>query len=205
MDRNIPAHVTLRIADGVPCLRARAPMRAILGVLRAARGRFGLRVVQFVVLADHLHLLIEAEGAAGLSRGMRGLCTRLAIHLNRELGRKGKLFGDRYHARALGSPLEVRHGLVYVLNNYRRHSATSGRSIAARWVDPCSSGASFDGWRAPPVDLPRRAIDLGISRPRTWLLRSGWRRHGLLELDEVPGGGSIRRVAQRAPSDRAAA
>jgi REP-associated tyrosine transposase len=179
-------------------------MRTILGVLRAVRGRFGLRVVQFVVLADHLHLLIEADGAAGLSRGMRVLCTRLAIHLNRELGRKGKLFGDRYHARALGSPLEVRHGLVYVLNNYRRHCASAGRVLAARWVDPCSSGPSFDGWRAPPIDLPRREIDLGTSRPRTWLLRSGWRRHGLLELDEIPGGGALRRAVQKPPSERAA-
>ncbi|MBC8071995.1 MAG: transposase [Deltaproteobacteria bacterium] len=205
LDRNHPLHVTIRIVAGVPRLRARDSMRTIVQVLRSARGRFGVHVVQFALMEDHLHLLVESEGTRSLGRGMRGLGTRLAIHLNRVLGRKGKLLEDRYHARPLTSPLEVRRGLAYVLNNYRKHAAAHGRWIAAHWVDPYSSARCFDGWRIPPVEAVRRSFDLGTSRPRTWLLCAGWRRHGLLDTAEVPGRVARRRRQPDAANEREAA
>ncbi|MBC8073952.1 MAG: transposase [Deltaproteobacteria bacterium] len=179
--------MTVRIRAGVPQLRGRAPMRTIIAVFQDARGRFGLRVVQFAVLRDHLHLLVEAEGGDSLTRGMRGLNTRLAIHLNRAFERTGRLLDDRFHARALCNPLAVRRGLCYVLQNFRKHEASSGRKLAMRSLDPCSSGTAFDGWRHAPA-LPARTTDLGTLPARTWLLRAGWRRHGLIDIAEVPGG-----------------
>jgi hypothetical protein len=68
----------------------------------------------------------------------------------------------------------------------RRHAAKRGRSLRgpAR-IDPASSGRWFDGWSArssaPGPDPP------AVASPRSWLLRVGWRRHGLLRLEEVPG------------------
>jgi hypothetical protein len=188
LDRNHPVHVTIRIRAGVPRLRARLPMRTIVDVLVAARGRFDLRVIQFAVLGDHLHFIVEAEGSASLTRGMRGLGTRLAIHLNRVFQRKGPLFDDRYHARAMKNPLEVRNGLVYVINNFRKHERQAGRKVAAQWIDPCSSAPMFDGWR--DRELFRRAVvlELGLLPARTWLLAKGWRKHGLIAIDETPGG-----------------
>jgi REP element-mobilizing transposase RayT len=205
IDRNHPVHVTLRIRSGVPRLRTRAPMRTILRVLRSARGRFDLRVVQFAVLGDHLHLIVEAEGRASLTRGMRGLGTRLAIHLNRVFGRKGALLDDRYHARALTNPLATRRGLCYVLQNFRKHEAACGRTIAARWVDPCSSGASFDGWRDCGVTR-NTGLELVTLPPRTWLLSTGWRRHGAIDTSENPGGVRTASAhARGAPDDTLAA
>jgi REP element-mobilizing transposase RayT len=184
LNREHPVHVTLRMRELLPSMRRGAVFRTILRVLRRARGRFGLRVVEFAVLGNHLHLVVEAEGAAGLTRGMRGLCTRIAIHLNRAFDRRGPIFDDRYHARQLRTPLEVRRGLLYVLNNARRHAAQRGLVLRHAWIDPCSSGPIFPGWRDA---RPRRGVDLGTLAPRTWLLREGWRRHGLLGVDEVPG------------------
>ncbi len=173
----------------VPSLRTRRATRTIVSVFRAARGRFGLRVTQFAVLDDHVHLLVEAEGERGLTQGMRGLGTRLAIHLNRLLARKGRLLDDRYHARALRTPLEVRRGLSYVLHNYRKHAAASGRRIDVRWLDPHSSAIAFDAWSVPSLS-PRRSLDAcGLLPPRTWLLALGWRLHGwTLDPAEGPGG-----------------
>jgi hypothetical protein len=37
------------------------------------------------------------------------------------MGRSGKVFHERYHARHLRSPRQVRNVLVYVLNNWRKH------------------------------------------------------------------------------------
>jgi putative transposase len=132
--------------------------------------------VHFSVQRDHVHLIVEASDATALSRGMRGLAIRCALGVNRALGRCGALWSDRYHALALSTPRMVRNALVYVLANARKHLAFVG-------IDPCSSARWFDGFAdarpASPGDPPTRL-------PRTWLLRLGWRRHGLIARDEGP-------------------
>ena len=177
-----PVHVTLRVCRDVPNLRAKARMVWVREALKGGAERPGFRLVQYSVMSNHLHLIVEASDATCLSRGVKGLQVRLARRLNRELGRRGRFFDGRYHARALKTPREVRHGLAYVLLNARRHAAQHGRRYAARWIDPCSSGLGFDGWKH------RDATSGGLCRsPRTWLMRVGWRRHRLLRMNEVPG------------------
>ena len=178
-----PVHVTLRVCRDLPNLRTKSRMGWIRQALKAGAERAGFRLVQYSVMRNHLHLIVEASDAGCLSRGVTGLQVRIARRLNRVLERRGRFFDGRYHARALKTPREVRHGLAYVLLNARRHAAERGRGFAAEWIDPCSSGLGFNGWKH------RDAADGGLCRtPRTWLLRVGWRRHRLLRLDEVPGG-----------------
>jgi hypothetical protein len=45
----------------------------------------------------------------------------MARALNRVLRRSGRVWGDRYHRRDLATPHEVRHALVYVLDNVKKH------------------------------------------------------------------------------------
>jgi hypothetical protein len=143
----------------------------------AAAGTPRFRVLHFSVQADHLHLLVEADEPTGFERGVRGLAIRVAKAVNRALGRHGRVWGDRYHARLLRTPREVRNALVYVLNNFRKHVR------GARGLDPRSSARWFEGWRHRPpclIDPPP------VANPRTWLARVGWRRRGLIDVDECP-------------------
>jgi REP element-mobilizing transposase RayT len=152
----------------------------VLEAAIAASSRSDFRLVHFSVQGDHVHLVVEAHDKAALSTGMRGLLIRAARALNRTASRSGPVWADRYHCRELRTPREVRHVLAYVLLNARKH----GREVAP--LDPCSSARWFDGWRghSPMVDL---AVDPpAVFAPRTWLLGSGWRRHGLLRFDEGP-------------------
>jgi hypothetical protein len=80
---------------------------------------------------------------------MQGLKVRIAKALNKFWKRRGTVFSDRYHARILRTPREVRRALLYVLQNARRHG------MRLLGVDPCSSGAWFDGW-AIAVTPPSR-------------------------------------------------
>jgi hypothetical protein len=62
-------------------------------------------------------------------------------------------------------------------------------------IDPYSSALVFDGWkeRAERGTLFRPPIAFNgpiVWFPQTWLLRVGWRRHGLIGVDEVPGPGA---------------
>jgi hypothetical protein len=154
-DRVTPAHVTLRVLDDVPSLRASRRFAVVRRSFAAARGLHGLRLAHFTVLNNHLHLILEADSSEALSRGMQGLCIRLAKALNRVLGRKGTLFADHYHSRLLRSPTELVAAIRYVLTNAERHFGEHG-------PDPFSSLAP-DGAEV-------------VAEPRGWLLRTGWRR-----------------------------
>src|SRR6185503_20762307 len=91
-------------------------------------------------------LIVEARDPRELARALQGLCIRMAKGLNRVMGRKGTVFADRYHARSLATPTEVRRALVYVLGNGRKHLTRVGHRLPSSWLDPFSSAAWFDGW-----------------------------------------------------------
>lgn len=177
-----PLHVTLRVESGLPSLRQMRAHRAVRIALAAGACRLGLRLVHFAVLSNHLHLICEADGERALSRGVQGLCVRIARAVNRVWRRAGSVFADRYHSHVLKSPREVRNTLVYVLHNARHHG------VHSTLPDPCSSGAWFDGWderiTAHGAQITTRRPPDGSSplpRARTWLLSIGWRRHGLID------------------------
>src|SRR5882762_48992 len=171
-----PVHVTLRAGSALPSLRSDrlfAPLRR--GLARASRG--GFRILRFSVQKDHVHLIVEAGDRRALSRGLQGLCIRLARSVNRALGRRGRVWADRYHARPLRTPREVRNALVYVLQNWRKHLP------GVRGLDPRSSATWFDGWtRMAPTAVPCRPV----VAPRTWLAAIGWRRLGLIDPEDAP-------------------
>ena len=109
----------------------------------------------------------------------------VARRINRLRGCRGKVFADRYHARALTTPTEVKHALRYVLNNWRHHKRDQP------WpTDPFSSGALFDGWSdCKPEEHPLWLDEdepIPITRPRCWLLSTGWRLRGLIGTKEAP-------------------
>ncbi len=179
----------MRAVPGI-ALRNERVMEAIREAIAAAQ-REDFRVTSFNVLGNHLHLITEAENELRMSRGMQGLMVRLARAINKVLGRTGQVFAERYHARALKTPREVRNALRYVLCNARHHAAERGQRLARTWIDPYSSGVWFDGWRDAIVDQPwlrkLRRGQVPVEKPRTWLLAEGWRKHGLIGFDEVPG------------------
>ena len=209
-----PQHVTLRVVEGVPSLARERFVKILRAVVRASHkdangcsldgkrprksrragaarvAAGGFRIVEFNVLGNHLHLMCEAGSKVALSRGIQGFTVCATSRLNAALGRTGSLFAQRYHARALKTPREVRNALAYVLLNRKHHDAA--KVYGRYWIDPWSSAAWFSGW-AEPVrrdEVWKREL-LAMPRPtaaaETWLLAAGWKRHGLLRFDERPG------------------
>lgn len=180
-----PVHVTLR-AD-VRSLRSQQVVRTVLGALRDSH-REGFRIAHYSVQDNHLHLIVEARDTALLSSAVRGLAIRVALRVNRLLFRRGRFWADRWHGHTLKTPREVRNALRYVLQNHRKHgvSLSPGMGRPSLALDPLSSAEWFDGFADP---LPFRFRSTGppcIALPTTWLLRTGWRRHGLSRISESP-------------------
>ncbi len=169
----------------MPSLRSVRLVREFEGSWARAGDRGDFRVVHYVLMGNHAHLIVEGIDRYALERGMKAVGARLARAVNRVFDRRGPVLEDRYHLRVLETPLEVRGAIRYVLLNAARHARRAGRALR---VDPASSGRWFDGWRRGKVARGRvAAAQPSVARPRTWLLRRGWRRHGLLDPADVPG------------------
>ncbi len=200
-----PLHVTLRlrpeVALAVGSLRKRSFLRVFRPSLREACERGSFRVVHYSVQANHLHLIVEAAGKEALGRGMKSIASRFARAVQRVFGRQGTVVYGRYAMRILATQREVRHALAYVLLNVRKHwFERLGEAPPAR-IDEASSGRWFDGWTRLPGTPARASPGSGeceVARARTYFLAEGWRRHGLVRLDEIPGAKrSLRRRARR--------
>ncbi len=169
------------MAPGLPSLRGFVVFPAVFRGLQRQRAAVGhdFRVIAFSVQDDHVHLIVEAKDKARLAAGARALGIRLAHAVNGVLGRRGRVIGDRYHVRTLRTPREVKFALVYVLQNFKKHQPHAPTAL-----DPCSSAAWFDGFRDAIVSTD--ADTSPTHPPRTWLLRLGWRRYGLLSPHDRP-------------------
>jgi REP element-mobilizing transposase RayT len=171
-----PVHVTLRAREGLPSLRSDRLLFEAMRKSIAASEKDDFRVVHFSIQSNHMHLIVEATETESLSRGMQALTIRMVHAAHRALGAGGAVFEDRYHAHYLKTPRETRAALLYVLQNWAKHGPGGD-------FDPGSSAFSFEGWTRPPpaaVDRPT------VAQGRTWLVRVGWKRHGLLRPGERP-------------------
>ena len=181
-----PVHVTVKLREHLPPLRRRDAYAALRTAFAAGCNRHGFRLIHYAVLNDHLHFVVEAAGRTALSRGVQGLLVRIARTLNRLWQRHGRVFADRYHDHILRSPREVRNALRYVLGNGRKHAA-AGRAVAVpQAIDTFTSAPWFDGFRETIVVRGLEAVVRPVTSAHTWLLTTGWRRHGLLSVVERP-------------------
>jgi REP element-mobilizing transposase RayT len=191
-----PVEITLRVERKVGSLRKYDAYHAIRRALPSTFRRTDFRISQISLQDDHVHLIAEARDERALARGMQGFEIAAAHRLNAAISKKrgrvrhGRVFSDRYHARILRTPTEVKRALNYVLNNWRHHNQHHGIESMHWDVDYFSSGPTFTGWKEPLPDPPTTTYEpLPMRPPSTWLLSIGWTRAGELSMFAVPGGG----------------
>jgi REP element-mobilizing transposase RayT len=199
-DPRHPVHVTIRVVGSASGLRCKDLYLALREATIVTAKREDFRIVHMSIQRDHIHLIVESDSKASLSKGVRGFSISAARQINKAITarggdrRTGKVIGDRFHARPLTNPRAVRNALAYALGNWRHHGEDRAHFARTWRVDPFSSGAVFTGWKeleGSPVlwPLPPTYHPLLVFRPRTWLLRSWDRFHRLISVREVPGNG----------------
>ena len=185
-----PVHVTLRLRRDVPSLRSKRFVREFRRSLLSGCERGEFRVVHYSLQNGHAHLIVEARGKQALARGMKSVGARLARTVNRVFERSGPVLAERYHAHVLRTPGEVRRALSYVLLNVRKHWRERYGRAPQPGLDDASSARWFDGWKPRWSALARRAREgpSEVAAARSWLMQRGWRRYGLVDMSEIPGG-----------------
>src|SRR5574341_2318527 len=176
-----PCHVVLRICRGLPWLRTPKTYRVLERCFRKCKEKKGFAIVEYSVQRDHLHLIVEASNRRKLTRGMQGLAICVAKALNRFWRRRiGRVFDDRYFARALETWKQVQRAVRYVVLNAKKHGTWNSNDRP----DPFSSGQWVTRWNTIH-DFRRPLRRPPVARANhQWLHFIGYR---LLDLAGVPG------------------
>jgi putative transposase len=95
---DIPLHITQRGNNKLPCFFEESDFLVYLKLLHAASIRAECRVHAYVLMRNHVHLLVSPTDAQGPAMLMKSLGERYVQYVNRRHSRTGTLWEGRYHS-----------------------------------------------------------------------------------------------------------
>ena len=96
-----PLHVIQRGHNRARCFATESDFSTYLGILEECCRIHPCRVHAYVLMPNHVHLLLTPDDPVNLSRAMRRLGQRYAQHFNRANARTGALWEDRFKSFAV--------------------------------------------------------------------------------------------------------
>jgi putative transposase len=136
-------HVIARGVERRPIFRDDTDRQSFLRRLQMVAGEEGLQVFAYLLLDNHVHLVVR-RGAIALGQCMRRLLTGHSVMFNRRHRRRGHLFQNRYHAVLC----EADNYLLQLVRYVHRNPVRAGVVLdpaAYRW----SSHAAYLSRRCP--------------------------------------------------------
>jgi putative transposase len=172
---NVPLHVVQRGHNLNFLFFSGADYRRYLDWLREAVAKYGLAVHGYVLMTNHVHLLVTPEHPESLTETLRSLNRRYVQYINHREGWRGTLWEGRCRAAPIDSEAyfltclryvelnPVRAGMVaapaaYPWSSFRHHALGSSELlISAHWTYQKLGHSSRERQQAY-VDLVRTAL-----------------------------------------------
>jgi putative transposase len=107
-------HITHRCHKKEFLLKFAKDRRRWLSWLFEAKKRYGLKVLNYVVTSNHIHLLVVDNGPDVIPKSLQLIAGRTAQEFNQRKKRKGAFWEDRYHATAIERNEHLIRCLVYI-------------------------------------------------------------------------------------------
>ena len=112
-----PHLVTTNTVDRRKIFASPIAARLLLQVIAEVRLEEKITLRAFVIMPDHIHLVIDAPADRSLGHVMQLIKGRFARRYNQQVGFSGELWQGRYHERALRSERELVTAIAYVEGN----------------------------------------------------------------------------------------
>jgi putative transposase len=158
---DIPCHVIQRGNNRDPCFFSEENYHFYLENLKSACSMHHVAVHAYVLMTNHVHLLMTPETTEGISSVMQSLGRRYVQHINQAYGRSGTLWEGRHKS----CPVDAES---YLLACYRY---IESNPVVARMVDhpgayPWSSYRANAYGEADELITPHPLyLQLGLSAP----------------------------------------
>lgn len=108
----VPCHVVQRGNNRQARFYSEQDYRSYLGFLKEAADRYGCRIHAYVLMTNHVHLLVTPDDREGISRMMQSVGRRYVQLINYQYRRTGTLWEGRHKASLIDSE-------QYLLSCYR--------------------------------------------------------------------------------------
>lgn len=99
----IPQHVIQRGNNRDPCFFTEEDYRRYLGDLQEAAEKYVCRIHAYVLMTNHVHLLVTPMIDFGISQMMQALGRRYVYYINKTYKRTGTLWEGRYKSSLIDS------------------------------------------------------------------------------------------------------
>jgi putative transposase len=122
-DSGLIWHITHRCHKKEFLLKFVKDRKRYLTWLHEAKKRYGLKVLNYIVTSNHVHLLVLNRTKCSLNvipRSIQLIAGRTAQEYNRRKNRKGAYWEDRYHATVIDSDDHLDQCMTYIDMNMVR-------------------------------------------------------------------------------------
>ena len=183
-------HITHRCHKQEFLLKFARDRRRWLHWLYQAKRRYGLKVLNYVVTSNHIHLLVQDTGKGEIPRSLQLIAGRTAWEYNFRKNRKGAYWEDRYHATAVDTDEHLFACIVYIDLNMVRAGAVGHPQ---EWLHGGYRELQSSPQRYRIIDIPALMSLCGVenldelqAQRRLWLDKEVAR--GILRRDEAWSG-----------------
>jgi putative transposase len=176
---DVPLHVVQRGNARRPCFFSEADYRVYLKLLTELSCKHDVLVHAFVLMTNHVHLLVTPRVVGGVSKLMQSLGSRYVKYVNGHLERCGTLWESRYKACLVACDQHVLAASRYIDLNPVRAGIVQ-HPADYRW----SSYGAIAGYRHDVLVVPHPALQQ-LGAPGT-IAYARWCEQAI-EEDELKG------------------
>lgn len=144
-----PQHIVQRGLDRQACFFSPADCRLYLELLKEAADRYDCQVHAWVLMTNHVHLLVTQQSASGVSFLMQRTGQRYVRTINRQYRRTGTLWEGRYKAGLIDTEGYLLTCMRYIELNPVRAGMVANPGQFAWSSYPCNGDGKADGLVTP--------------------------------------------------------
>lgn len=110
-------HVTARINRGEFALETAVIKNLFLHTIKRAKKKYSFSLFNFVIMSNHIHLIIKPQGDENLSVIMQWLLSVFAVAYNKRYNIHGHLWQDRFKSKVIDSIEQLLATHKYINDN----------------------------------------------------------------------------------------
>ena len=129
---SIPGHVVQRGNDRDPSFFEEENYLSFLDCLKDACGRYDVAVHAYILMTNHIHLLMTPSTDSGISRVMQLLGNRYVQYINKKYRKTGTLWEGRHKASLIDAEQYLLTCYRYIEMNPVRVNVLLSRAVSYR-------------------------------------------------------------------------
>lgn len=110
-------HVTAKINRGEFALESKVIKEMFLQTVKRAKAKYSFKLKSFVIMDNHIHLLIKPGKGENLSKIMQWILSVFAKHYNKHFNLKGHVWYDRFKSKIIESIQQLISTFEYICSN----------------------------------------------------------------------------------------